>query len=109
MENIKVFAGWIDVKTEIGTLSYEKVRQSEIYCFEYSDECLSSKDSLSIDNELPLVKGRIFSQNGIFKCFSDSLPDRWGKNLIDIRNCQIWQLSIVRRYSQMRTEEEVLL
>ena len=89
MENIKVFAGWIDVKTEIGTLSYEKVRQSEIYCFEYSDEWLSSKDSLSIDNELPLVKGRIFSQNGIFKCFSDSLPDRWGKKLIEIKNYQI--------------------
>lgn len=89
METLKVIAAWKPREIEIGTLSYEKVRQSEIYCFEYSDEWLNNKDSLSIDNELPLVKGRIFSQNGIFKCFSDSLPDRWGKNLIDIRNCQI--------------------
>lgn len=89
METLKVIAAWKPREIEIGTLSYEKVRQSEIYSFEYSEEWLCSKDSLSIDQELPLVKGRMFSQNGIFKCFSDSLPDRWGKNLIDIRNQQI--------------------
>lgn len=89
METLKVIAAWNPQEIEIGTLSYEKVRQSEIYSFEYSEEWLCSKDSLSIDQELPLVKGRMFSQNGIFKCFSDSLPDRWGKNLIDIRNQQI--------------------
>lgn len=89
METLKVIAAWKPQEIEIGTLSHERVRQSGIYCFEYSQEWLSNKDSLSIDNELPLVKGRMFSQNGIFKCFSDSLPDRWGKNLIDIRNQQI--------------------
>lgn len=89
METLKVIAAWKPQKIEIGTLSYERVRQSEIYCFEYSEEWLISKDSLSIDQELPLVKGRMFSQNGLFKCFSDSLPDRWGKNLIDIKSHQI--------------------
>ena len=89
MEVLKVIAAWKPQEIEIGTLSYEKVRQSEIYCFEYSDEWLNNKDSIFIDNELPLFKGRMFSQNGLFKCFSDSLPDRWGKNLIDIRNHQI--------------------
>ena len=89
METLKVIAAWKPQEIEIGTLSHERVRQSEIYCFEYSGEWLGSKASISIDNELPLVKGRMFSQNGIFKCFSDTLPDRWGKNLIDIRNYQI--------------------
>ena len=89
VKTLKVIAAWKPQEKEIGTLSYERVRQSEIYSFEYSDEWLCSKDSISIDQELPLVKGRMFSQNGIFKCFSDSLPDRWGKNLIDIRNHHI--------------------
>lgn len=109
METLKVIAAWKPREIEIGTLLYEKVRQSEIYCFEYSDEWLISKDSLSIDQELPLVKGRMFSQNGIFKCFSDSLPDRWGKNLIDLRDYQISKThSRLTSWDYLKTVEDSL-
>ena len=77
METIKVIAGWwLPEEYEIGTISYEKVRQTEMYSFEYSDDWLKDPKSFAIDRELPLVKGRIFAENGIFKCFTDAMPDR---------------------------------
>ena len=90
METIKVIAGWwLPEEYEIGTISYEKVRQTEMYSFEYSNDWLKDSKSFSIDRELPLVKGRIFAENGIFKCFTDAMPDRWGRNLIEIRDYQV--------------------
>ena len=90
METIKVIAGWwLPEEKEIGTLSFEKVRQTEMYSFEYSNDWLKDSKSFSIDRELPLVKGRIFAENGIFKCFTDAMPDRWGRNLIEIRDYQV--------------------
>ena len=89
METIKVIAGWLPEEKEIGTLSFEKVRQAEMYSFEYSDDWLKDPKSFSIDRELPLVKGRIFAENGIFKCFTDAMPDRWGRNIIEIRDYQV--------------------
>ena len=39
METVKVIAGWwLPEEYEIGTISYEKVRQTEMYSFEYSDD-----------------------------------------------------------------------
>ena len=77
METVKVIAGWwLPEEYEIGTISYEKVRQTEMYSFEYSNDWLKDPKSFSIDRELPLVKGRIFAENGIFKCFTDAMPDR---------------------------------
>lgn len=89
METIKVIAGWLLEEKEIGTLSFEKVRQAEMYSFEYSNDWLKDPKSFSIDRDLPLVKGRMFAQNGIFKCFTDAMPDRWGRNLIEIRDYQV--------------------
>ena len=80
MDTVKVIAGWwLPEEKEIGTLSFEKVRQAEMYSFEYSNDWLKYSKSFSIDRELPLVKGRLFAQNGIFKCLNDAMPDRWGK------------------------------
>lgn len=85
METIKVIAGWLPKEKEIGTISYEKVRQTEMYSFEYSEEWLKDPKSFSIDRELPLVKGRMFAHDGIFKCFTDAMPDRWGKYIIRLK------------------------
>lgn len=89
METIYVLAGWLPEEVVIGTLAFEKVRHTEMYSFEYTEEWLKTPNSFAIDNDLPLVKGRMFAQNGIFKCFTDAMPDRWGRNLIEIRNYQI--------------------
>ena len=86
METIKVIAGWwLPEEYEIGTISYEKVRQTEMYSFEYSDDWLKDPKSFAIDRELPLVEGRLFSKNSAFKCFRDSMPDRWGKYIIRLK------------------------
>ena len=86
METVKVIAGWwLPEEYEIGTISYEKVRQTEMYSFEYSDDWLKDPKSFSIDRELPLVEGRMFAQNSVFKCFTDAIPDRWGKYIIRLK------------------------
>ena len=86
METVKVIAGWwLPEEYEIGTISYEKVRQTEMYSFEYSDDWLKDPKSFAIDRELPLVEGRLFSKNSAFKCFRDSMPDRWGKYIIRLK------------------------
>ena len=86
METIKVIAGWwLPEEKEIGILAFEKVRQAEMYSFEYSDDWLKDPKSFSIDRELPLVEGRMFAQNSVFKCFTDAIPDRWGKYIIRLK------------------------
>ena len=85
METVKVIAGWLPEEYEIGTISYEKVRQAEMYSFEYSNDWLKDPKSFSIDRELPLVEGRMFAQNSVFKCFTDAIPDRWGKYIIRLK------------------------
>ena len=85
METIKVIAGWLPEEKEIGILAFEKVRQAEMYSFEYSEEWLKDPKSVAIDKELPLVEGRLFSKNSAFKCFRDSMPDRWGKYIIRLK------------------------
>lgn len=85
METIKVIAGWLPEEKEIGTISYEKVRQTEMYSFEYSEEWLKDPKSFAIDKELPLVEGRLFAKNSVFKCFNDAMPDRWGKYIIRLK------------------------
>lgn len=79
METVKVIAGWWPEEYEIGTISYEKVRQTEMYSFEYSNDWLKDPKSFSIDKELPLVEGRLFAKNSVFKCLTDAMPDRWGR------------------------------
>ena len=86
MDTVKVIAGWwLPEEKEIGILSIEKVRQTEMYSFEYSDDWLKDPKSFAIDRELPLVEGRLFSKNSAFKCFRDSMPDRWGKYIIRLK------------------------
>lgn len=45
METIKVIAGWLPEEKEIGILAFEKVRQAEMYSFEYSNEWLKDPKS----------------------------------------------------------------
>ena len=85
METTKVIAGWLPEEKEIGRLAFEKVRQTEMYSFEYSEEWLKDPKSFSIDRDLPLVEGRMFAQNSVFKCFTDAIPDRWGKYIIRLK------------------------
>ena len=71
----------------IGKLYVGVLKGSETYSFEYETEWLKKhKRSLSLDPELQPFSGRQFSQGkGIFGCFADASPDRWGRVLMNKR------------------------
>lgn len=66
----------------VGNLYVDYIRGEETYSFEYDETYLSNIDNLKIDINLPLYKGRQYSNNGLFGIFEDSSPDRWGRTLI---------------------------
>ena len=64
----------------VGTLAYKQYK----YYFQYNDEWINNGFSIS-PLSLPLKKGIFESKNpeGLFGVFSDSLPDAWGRMLLD--------------------------
>lgn len=89
MKKIEVMADfdWLKQEETIGTLGHENLRGTDVYSFEYNKEWLRNHSGLVLGGDLqPFVGVQYNSQrNGIFSVFSDSLPDRWGKRLIDLR------------------------
>ena len=75
MKRLYVFADfdWLKEPRLIGELSYESLRGSDSYGFCYDD--------------LNNYAGQQYTAPGkdIFGCFSDALPDRWGRTLINRR------------------------
>lgn len=71
----------------LGTLFVNVTRGNENYSFEYNDEWLKKTNySVSLDPELPLVRGRLYSNDkNIFGVFADASPDRWGRTLMNRR------------------------
>lgn len=68
----------------VGTLFINYIKGDESYSFEYDDVYLTNNNR-GIDPELPLYKGRQYSNNGLFGIFKDASPDRWGRTLIKKR------------------------
>lgn len=52
--------------------------------FSYDPAYLGRPDAYALDPSLPLVQGGLQTPVGIpmFRAFSDTVPDRWGRNLI---------------------------
>lgn len=89
MEILYVFADfdWMDAPRLIGQLFYDSVRGSDTYGFSYDNRWLKDFGDIFLSDDLIQVPGRQYAQPGkdIFSCFSDALPDRWGKTLITRR------------------------
>ena len=89
MKKLYVFADfdWLREPRLIGELSYESLRGSDSYRFCYNDEWLKDYGSLFLSNDLNNYPGQQYTAPGkdIFGCFSDALPDRWGRTLINRR------------------------
>ena len=68
----------------MGELSFESLRGSDSYGFCYSNEWLKDYGSLFLSDDLNNYPGQQYTAPGkdIFGCFSDVLPDRWGRTLI---------------------------
>ncbi len=89
MKRLYVFADfeWLKEPRLIGELSYESLRGSDSYGFCYSNEWLKDYGSLFLSDDLNNYPGQQYTTPGkdIFGYFSDSLPDRWGRTLINRR------------------------
>jgi serine/threonine-protein kinase HipA len=78
---------WLKDVELIGELSFENLRGSENYGFQYSKEWLKNHSDILFGDDINNYPGMQYTQPGkdIFGCFSDALPDRWGRMLLNRR------------------------
>lgn len=86
MRKLYVYADfdWLKEIELIGELGYESLRGSDSYSFSFDDEWLKKHGDLFLSENLNNYSGMQYTQPGkdIFGCFSDVLPDRWGRTLL---------------------------
>lgn len=88
MEKLDVIASfdWMDKEEKVGSLGHEYLRGSDVFSFEFDKTWLKRYPKIDFGCDLRPYTGVQYSQgNHIFGCFSDTLPDRWGRRLIDLR------------------------
>lgn len=89
MKKIFVFADfdWLKEVELIGELSYESLRGSDSYGFKFDDTWLKKHGAIFLSEDLNNYPGQQYTQpdKDIFGCFSDALPDRWGRTLLNRR------------------------
>ena len=89
MNKLEVIASfdWLKEEETIGVLGYDKLPDHDVYSFEYSRQWIKDHPDIMLGKDLQLFPGKQFSQpgKGIFGCFSDSLPDHWGRVLIELK------------------------
>ena len=78
---------WLEKEETVGLLNYENLRGSDVFSFEFSREWLRQHPDIILGRDLQPFTGIQYapSGKGIFGCFADALPDRWGRRLIDLR------------------------
>ena len=97
MEKLFVFGdfSWLHEPELIGELCYEKLRGSDSYAFKFDNNWLNVHAGIKLSDDINNYPGLQYTQpgNDIFGCFSDALPDRWGRTLL-------------KRREQLQAEEE---
>ena len=86
MKRLYVYADfdWLKGTQFVGELSYESLRGSDSYGFQFSDAWLQQHGDIFLGDDLNNYPGRQYTQpdRDIFGCFADALPDRWGRTLL---------------------------
>ncbi len=86
MKTLYVYADfdWLKEIEPIGVLGYESVRGTDSYSFTFYNEWLKKHGDLFLSEDLNPYPGAQYTQPGkdLFGCFSDALPDRWGRTLL---------------------------
>ena len=86
MKRLYVYADfdWLKEIELIGELGCESLRGSDSYSFTFNKEWLKRHGYLFLSDDLNNYPGQQFTQpdKDIFGCFSDALPDRWGRTLL---------------------------
>lgn len=89
MERLFVYADfdWLDAPAIVGELSFDSVRGNETYSFSYDKEWLAKYGDVFLCEDLQNFPGVQYTrpERDIFSCFSDALPDRWGRTLLNRR------------------------
>lgn len=87
MQRLLVYADfdWLDEPTLVGELGYESLRGSDSYSFNFDRDWLGRFGNLYFSADLNNYLGIQYTAQGgdIFGCFSDALPDRWGRLLLN--------------------------
>ncbi len=89
MKTLYVYADfdWLAAPTLVGELGYESIRGSDSYAFKFDNDWLRRYGSLFLSADINNYPGQQYTHPGrdIFGCFSDALPDRWGRLLLNRR------------------------
>lgn len=89
MNRLYIFGdfNWLEAPILIGELGYESLRGSDSYSFKFDKNWLAKYGDLFLSADINNYPGRQYTQPGkdIFGCFSDALPDRWGRTLLNRR------------------------
>lgn len=89
MDTLLVYADfdWMASPTLVGELGYESLRGTDSYSFSFDKSWLDKQIHVVLSDDLNNYPGKQYTKPGhdIFGCFSDALPDRWGRTLIDRR------------------------
>ena len=89
MERLLVFAdfNWLEKPELVGELCYEKLRGSDSYAFKFDENWLKVHAGINLSEDINNYPGMQYTKpgNDIFGCFSDALPDRWGRTLLKRR------------------------
>jgi len=107
MRKLFVYADfdWLPEVEPVGELTMDSIRGGETYGFKYETDWLKNHADVMLCDDINNYVGMQYTQQGkdIFGCFSDSLPDRWGRTLV-LRREQIMaaeEKRPVRRLSSM--------
>ena len=78
---------WLEAPLLVGELGYESLRGSDSYSFKYDNEWLRQYGGLFLSADINNYPGQQYTppDRDIFGCFSDALPDRWGRLLLNRR------------------------
>ncbi|MCI6160731.1 MAG: type II toxin-antitoxin system HipA family toxin [Prevotellaceae bacterium] len=76
---------WLVEPLLVGELGYESLRGSDSYSFKYDNNWLRQYGGLFLSADINNYPGQQYTQpdKDIFGCFSDALPDRWGRLLLN--------------------------
>lgn len=89
MRKLLVYADlhWLHTPALVGELSYESLRGADSYGFSFAPTWLQTQRDLFLSADLNNYTGMQYTAaaRDVFGCFSDALPDRWGRTLLNRR------------------------